>query len=57
MPYTVVELFIQNQTSGMAFLPVKPRGPFEHAQEGKTKWFKYCRPEVYGVLFMTQNLN
>ena len=35
----------------MVFSPVKPLGPFEHDHEGKRKWFKYCRPEPYGVLF------
>ena len=35
----------------MVFLPVKPLGPFEHVHEGKSKWFKYCRPEFDGVLF------
>ena len=35
----------------MVFLPVKPLGPFEHVHEGKSKWFKYCKPEFDGVLF------
>ena len=35
----------------MVFLHIKPLGPFEHVHEGKNKWFKYCRPEFYDVLF------
>ena len=35
----------------MVFLPVKPLGPFEHVHEGKSKWFKYCRPQFDGILF------
>ena len=35
----------------MVFLPVKPLGPFKHVHEGKSKWFKYCRPEFDSVLF------
>ena len=51
MPYAIVELFIYIQTSEMVFLPIKPLGPFRHVHEGKSKWFKYCRPESDGVLF------
>ena len=35
----------------MVFLPVKPLGPFEHVHDGKSKWFKFSRPEFDGVLF------
>ena len=35
----------------MVFLPVNPPGPFEHDHEGKSKWVKYYRPELDGVLF------
>ena len=35
----------------MVFLPVNPPGPFEHGHEGKSKWVKYYRPELAGVLF------
>ena len=35
----------------MVFLLVNPLGPFDHVHEGKSKWFKYCRPEFYDVLF------
>ena len=35
----------------MVFLPAKPLGPFQHVHDGKSKWFKYCRPEFDGVLF------
>ena len=28
-----------------------------HQNQGKTRHFKYCRPEFYGVLFMTRNSN
>ena len=30
---------------------LKSLGPFEHVHELKSKWFKYCRPEPYSVLF------
>ena len=40
-----------NSKTGMVFLPVNPPGPFEHDHEGKSKWVKYYRPELDGVLF------
>ena len=52
-PYTIAELLIQIRTSGMAFSGLKPLTPIQHIHEGMTKWFKYCRPEFYGVLFKT----
>ena len=57
MPHTIVELFIKIRTSGMVLLLVKPLRHFKHVHEGKSKWFKYCKPEFYDVFFMTWNRN
>ena len=35
----------------MVFLLVKPLRHFKHVHEGKSKWFKYFKPEFYDVLF------